>query len=179
MKRVGATTGKGKGLIRALVRRGSLQSKTKHVADEEHIRDHSVCERCGSVYEKRTWRKGRQLVAALATGPTWVVCPACRQVSRDEYFGRIRLRGLAGAEEEALVRRRIRNVASRAEFTQPERRVVSIEAVDGELEVLTTSQKLAHRIGQQIEKLLGGRVRYHWDEKDGCLLGTWERGAAR
>jgi hypothetical protein len=57
--------------------------------------------------------------------------------------------------------------------------VVSIEAVDGELEVLTTSQKLAHRIGQQIEKLLGGRVRYHWDEEDGCLLGTWERGAAR
>jgi hypothetical protein len=178
MKRVSTTTGKGKGLIRALVRRGSLQSRTKHVT-EENVRDHSVCERCGSVYEKRTWRKGRQVVAAMATGPVWAICPACRQVSRNEYFGQLRLRGLASGEEEALVRRRIRNVAGRAGFTQPERRVVSIEVVDGELEVLTTSQKLAHRIGQQIEKLLGGRVRYHWDEDDGCLLGTWERGKAR
>ncbi|HSD09816.1 MAG TPA: hypothetical protein VLF14_02460 [Candidatus Binatia bacterium] len=178
MKKVEKTTGKGKGLIRALVRRGSVKSKTKHVG-EERIRDHSICERCGAVYEKRTWRKGRRLAAALAIGPTWTVCPACRQKSREEYLGRIRLRGLARGEEEALVRRRISNVERRAGFTQPERRLVSVKAVDGELEILTTSQKLAHRVGREIEKLLGGRVRYHWDEEDGCLLGTWQRAATR
>jgi NMD protein affecting ribosome stability and mRNA decay len=178
MKKVEKTTGKGKSLIRALVRRGSVKSKTGHVG-EERIREHSICERCGAIYAKRTWRKGRRLAVALASGPTWTVCPACRQKSREEYLGRIRLRGLAGGEEESLVRRRVRNLERRARFTQPERQLVSMEAAGDEIEILTTSQKLAHRVGREIEKLLGGRIRYHWDEEDGCLLGTWRRAAKR
>src|SRR2546427_7607033 len=42
-------------------------------------------------------------------------------------FGRVLLRGAYVAANEAAIRRRIENVGARAGFTQPERRIVSIE----------------------------------------------------
>jgi hypothetical protein len=56
--------------------------------------------------------------------------------------------------------RRIRNVARRSGFTQPERRIVSIGRDESRLEVLTTSQKLAHRIASELVKAFGGRASF-------------------
>ena len=39
------------------------------------------------------------------------------------------------------------------------------------LEVLTTSQKLAHRIVHELKKLLGGKATYAWSD-DGSLFAT-------
>jgi hypothetical protein len=71
------------------------------------------------------------------------------------------------------VERRIRNVAARAEFTQPERRVIEIRFGAGTMEVLTTSQKLAHRVAHELQKAFGGRTRYTWSDRDGRLVATW------
>jgi hypothetical protein len=72
-------------------------------------------------------------------------------------------------------------VASHAEFTQPERRLVSIEWKGSELEVLTTSQKLAHRIATELRKAFGGRTTFAWSHDDGSLLAVCEprAGSAR
>lgn len=40
------------------------------------------------------------------------------------------------------------------------------------LEVLTTSQKLAHRIAREVEKAFGGRAHFSWSDDDGSLLAT-------
>jgi hypothetical protein len=74
-----------------------------------------------------------------------------------------------------LSRVRIRNVAARARFTQPQRRVVSAERRGAVLQVLTTSQKLAHRIVHELRKAFRGRAQYAWSPTDGSLLATWER----
>jgi hypothetical protein len=71
------------------------------------------------------------------------------------------------------IRRRIQNVAARAAFTQPERQVVSVERHGEVLEVLTTSQKLAHRIAHELKKAFGGRTSYAWSD-DRTLLATWQ-----
>ena len=60
--------------------------------------------------------------------------------------------------------------------TQPERRIVSIDTIESDgdaLEVLTTSQKLTHRIAHELKKALGGRTSYSWSD-DGTLFATWE-----
>jgi hypothetical protein len=44
-----------------------------------------------------------------------------------------------------------------------------------ELEVLTTSQKLAHRIVNELKKAFRGRATYDWSDRDGALYATWER----
>jgi len=85
-------------------------------------------------------------------------------------------RGATVAAKLDAIRRRIRNVAQRAGFTQPERQIVSIEWDGATLEILTTSQKLAHRIAHELAKAFGGRAKYQWGRADGeaGLLATWQ-----
>jgi hypothetical protein len=85
------------------------------------------------------------------------------------------LRGDFVAANRPLIQQRIENVVARAEHTQPERRLVSFERNRGAFEVLTTSQKLAHRIVRELKKAFGGRAAYHWSADDGTLQATWER----
>jgi hypothetical protein len=165
-----------KGLIRSGSRRGVRSDKSPAVARKtRRVREPAVCRRCGSVFARRTWRAGRTLTHDLLGRATWTVCPACKGIGRAEGQGRVVIRGAYAAAHEDAIRRRIRNVASRARFTQPQRRLVSTEWTGSVLEVLTTSQKLAHRIVHELRKAFRGRARYAWSAADGTLLATWER----
>lgn len=166
---------KGKSLIRAANRIGT--STGRLVAAEARGGRGSepvLCERCGAVFAKRVWRRSaasRPPVASLAA-VAWRTCPACEQVANEEWMGRLVVRGRLAPEQEDAIGKRLRNVAARAEFTQPERRIVSIGRSGSLLEVLTTSQKLAHRLGHELEKAFGGRTRYKWSD-DGSLEAAW------
>lgn len=165
----------GKSLIRSGARSATRTGKIKPTeARSGRLAEPVVCERCGAVFQGRTWRRAspdRPKGAAIA-GIDWRTCPACDQVDHEEYLGRVILRGPFARGQEAAIRRRVRNVAARAEFTQPQRRIVSIEAGTNRLEILTTSQKLAHRLGHELEKAFGGRARYSWSD-DGSLEASW------
>lgn len=136
--------------------------------------DLTCCDRCGLVFFRKTWRRARPRTArALLARRRWGICPACRQAQTGEAFGRVLLEGelTAGVKRELV--RRIRNVCRRAAFTQPERRLLALRRTGGGLEVLTTSQKLAHRIAREVEKAFGGRASYAWSDADGRLLARW------
>jgi len=166
-----------RGTIPGLVRRGSEARKVAPPSKRLGAPpDPAVCARCGSVYQRKTWRAGDRALATLKTGivgVSFTVCPACRQAREGEYFGRLTLRGTFATEREAEIRRRIKNIEARAQFTQPERRVVSIEKTAGAIQILTTSQKLAHRITREMVKLYGGVAEYSWSDGDGALDAVW------
>jgi len=167
----------GKGLVRALVRAGSKSDRSPAVAHEGlAVHDRTVCAGCGAVFTRKTWRQSpRRLRAAVTQGAVRGLCPACRQVGSGRAFGRVMLEGsyVAGHADELV--RRIRNVAARAAFTQPERRLVEVVARGSALEVLTTSQKLAHRLARELAKAFHGTVSYRWSDRDGRLLAVWRR----
>lgn len=161
----------GKGLIRSKDKRGSRSDMSPPVTRKVQFRDPSICDRCGAVYSAKTWRRGRSLPAELADRAAWVHCPGCAQAEAGEYHGRVLVelpeRAKASADD---ISSRIKNVESRAGYTQPERRIVSSTWNGSELEVLTTSQKLAHRIVREVAKAFGGKPRFSWDDEDGTLL---------
>lgn len=162
----------GKGVIRSLAHQSTADRKL-HPAERRAGRaaEPTLCERCGAVLVRRAWRRATDLKPshAVLAAASWSVCPACTQVANEEYLGRVTLDGDAVRSSAAALRRRIANVAARAEHTQVERRVVSIERTpDGKLVVLTTSQKLAHRIVHELKKAFGGRATYRWSD-DGLL----------
>jgi NMD protein affecting ribosome stability and mRNA decay len=166
---------KSKGLIRSLTRGGTADGRASPA--ERRLgrpREGAVCERCGAVFARRTWRRDRPVTHARLERASWTVCPACTQVQRSEYCGRVVVGGRWARTNEAALRRRIANVASRAAATQPERRLVSVERRGAELEILTTSQKLAHRIVSALKKTFRGRATYAWSD-DGTLFATWRR----
>ena len=165
-----------KGLIRGHVRL-AVRSETapRVVRRTGRPPEPAVCERCGAVYAAKTWRAGDRTARTPISGVRWTVCPACRQVAEGEYFGRVLIRGAYAAVHEEELRARVRGVAARAAYTQPERRIVSMERTEDGLEVLTTSQKLAHRIARSLMKGFGGGTEYHWTEPRGELFAVWER----
>lgn len=167
----------GKDLVRALVRAGSANDHAPAVARKgPPIPDQTVCGTCGSVFARKTWRRSaRRLEVAGAHGGVRGTCPACRHAAAGRAFGRVVLQGSYVQAHADELMRRIRNVAARAEFTQPERRLVDVVARGSTLEVSTTSQKLAHRLARELAKAFHGTVSYHWSDRDGRLLALWRR----
>ncbi len=163
-----------KATIRSLSRKGAKSGKSAtragHTAPEH---DPSVCKRCGAVFTRRTWRRDHRLTHGVLTNTAWVVCPACEQIKGETYNGRVIARGAGVAAKEAAIHKRVTNVSARAEFTQPEHRLVSISSEGATIEILTTSQKLAHRVAHELKKAFGGRTTYTWSDRDGSLLATW------
>jgi len=164
-----------KAAIRRMVRTGTATGKA-HPAEARFGRhaEPVLCQRCGAMLHGRRWQPAgsARATAGLLAKAAWQTCPACEQQVKEEYLGRILARGAVVQSEASAIRRRIRNVAKRAEFTSCQHRVVSVEARDGTLEVLTTSQKLAHRLARELEKAFGGRTTYAWLD-DGCLEARW------
>lgn len=160
-----------KALIRSTNRRESRSDKTAPVALKQEFRDPSIRERCGAVYSGKSWRRGRRLAAEVMDKAPWVTRPGCEQAASGDYHGQVLIEVSAGADREAISGR-IANVERRAQITQPERRIVETNWNGKTLEVLTTSQKLAHRIAREVEKAFGGRAHFSWSDEDGTLLAT-------
>lgn len=177
-RQIPPTTKQSKGLIRSLSRGFARDDKSPQVVRKtRQYQEPTICERCGSIFLRKSWRPHYKLNAADLARAKWSVCPACEQVSREEGQGRVLIRGSGALQEEETIRRRIENVARRAIRAQPERRIASIDWVDSDgraLQVITTSQKLAHRIVHELNKLFhGAAAAYSWGD-DGTLLATWE-----
>jgi hypothetical protein len=166
---------KDKGLMRSLNRAFARTGQARPVeADTGHLPEPAACERCGAIFSHRMWQRGRRFPASRVDRLHWMMCPGCAQARQAAGFGRVLIRGAFAAAHEDLIRRRIANVAARATFSQPERRISSIERQGDVLDVITTSQKLAHRIVHELKKLFRGRASYAWSD-DGTLFATWER----
>jgi hypothetical protein len=174
MKNPGSRTG-GKDRARTMAERRTRSHQTPVTHGPAPSPDLTGCERCGLVFWRKTWRRSRRRTThALLSGAAWGLCPACRQADAGQAFGRVLLMGeLPAAQQDELVRR-VRNVCARAAFTQPQRRLLEMRSMNGGLEVLTTSQKLAHRIAHEIEKAFGGHVSYEWSDRDRRLLARWD-----
>jgi len=162
-----------KGVVRSLDRRGSRSDKSPPVAQKQKFNDPSICDRCGAVYSGKSWRRGPRLAREVIDKAPWVTCPGCAQAAAGEYHGRV-LIAVGDSVHVEAVSARISNVEQRAQFTQPERRIVSTNWDGKTLEVLTTSQKLAHRFAREIEKAFGGRAHFSWSDDDGSLLAIVE-----
>ena len=165
-----------RGRQRGLDHRGVRTDKSPPVSAQHDYAEPTICGTCGAVYARKTWRVSRTREGgALLRGAARGTCPACLQVGEGRAYGRIALRGEWLAEHEDEVRRRIANVEARARHTQPERRLVRIRRQGGDLQVTTTSQKLAHRVVHELEKAFGGHASYSWSDRDGSLNATWVR----
>ena len=159
--------------------RGARTDRTGRFPRGHSAGEPVMCERCGAVYERKTWRAEERTRRTSPVGIAWTLCPACTQVEEAEYFGQVRILGRLAPEQEIEVRRRIWNIEGRARHTQPERRVVRFDRTPQGLEILTTSQKLAHRIARELEKAFGGRARYSWSDREGVANATWTPPAPR
>lgn len=89
--------------------------------------------------------------------------------------GRVELRGAFVAAHEAEIRTRIERLAERAGRSHPERAIVTVEPTPGGLDVVTSTQELAHRIAVEMKKSFRGESSFTWSDIDGSLFAKWTR----
>jgi hypothetical protein len=136
-----------------------------------------VCRGCRAVCTRKRWRIDEAAYAKLLRARTarQISCPACQKI-RDRYpSGQVTLTGPFLAEHRDEILRIIANEERRAREKNPLERIMSLSEEDGRLEITTTNEKLAQRIGRELRKACGGTVTYGWSHNNKFVRVQWER----
>ena len=138
--------------------------------------DVGVCPSCHAVCRKKRWYLDEKEYASLAAaGAAARPCPACRKIADGFPAGVVTLRGAYLRLHRDDILRLVRNEESRSRGINPLERIMEIrEGVDG-MEILTTDEKLAQRIGRELRKACRGTVGYRWSEDTKLLRVRWSR----
>jgi NMD protein affecting ribosome stability and mRNA decay len=135
----------------------------------------AVCTKCGAVYRHKRWSLELPVSELKGVTVRKVMCPAC-QKTRDRYAGGIvTLRGSFLKEHNDEIVRRIKNEEARAKKVNPLERVILLKNGGDVVEVQTTSERFAQRIGREIKRAYKGKVEYHWSADDKFVRVDWQR----
>lgn len=133
------------------------------------------CQGCSAVYHKKRWYLSGTLPEGVAVGVPRVTCPACRKVLGHLAEGSVMLTGDFIAAHKGEILNRIRHEEARARTKNPLGRIMAIKEMDGRVEILTTNEKLAQRIGLGLKKAFKGSVKYLWSRGNHLLRVRWSR----
>ena len=130
-----------------------------------------ICPDCRAINRKKRWYVDPEEYALLKrSGAPLRRCPACRKIADAFPSGVLTLRGRFLTTHRREILTVARNEEKRARGINP------LERDDG-MEILTTDEKLAQRIGREIRKAFRGTLDYKWSEDANLLRLTWERDA--
>jgi hypothetical protein len=137
-----------------------------------------VCPGCHAIRRNKRWHLDEKEYAALTRnrGAASVErCPACRKIEDGFPSGVVLLSGdyLRLHRDEIL--KLVRNEEKRAMGINPLERIISMKERDGKLEIETTDEKLAQRIGREVRKACRGVLEYKWSEDAKLLRVNWAR----
>jgi len=134
------------------------------------------CTSCAAVYYDKHWTISEELPARLSESKLApVLCPACCKIRDGFPGGYVTIQGefALGHREEIL--RMVRNKEKRAMHLNPLERIIGIKEKGGALEVSTTTEKLAQRIGRMLAKTFSGEVEYKWSSDVKLARVVWTR----
>ena len=141
-----------------------------------------VCVSCGALYRRRRWVTAETAAQqgdaadALAAAPKAVRCPACRIIAHGSPAGMVVIDGEFPDAHADEVQRLLDGEARRAAQDNPLGRIVERRRDQhGRLIVSTTTEHLAQRLGQALEKAFTGMVRYDFSHENKFVRVYWHR----
>lgn len=135
-----------------------------------------VCPTCHAISRKKRWYLDEKEYASLViAGATKRPCPACRKIADGFPAGVVTLRGAYLRTHRDEILRLVRNEEERSRGINPLERIMEIRESGDGMELLTTDEKLAQRIGREIRKACRGTVEYRWSEDTKLLRVHWVR----
>lgn len=144
------------------------------------MKEPAVCTNCKAVYADRRWT-APELIAHGEAHKKWrpeqqVVCPACQQIRNGEPRGFVYVDGPFSVTHHDEIEQLLWNEAGRAAKDNPLARIMGCKPGDGhQLTVSTTTEHLAQRLGQALEKAFGGKTDYHFSHENKLARVNWAR----
>ncbi|MFQ6033852.1 MAG: BCAM0308 family protein [Candidatus Bipolaricaulia bacterium] len=132
----------------------------------------TVCPRCGLVYSEGRWHRAEGELPAEVNEE---LCPACRREVDRSPGGLVYLSGRYLREREEEIMNIVRNQEEQAKERRPLQRIMWIEKKDDGLEIATTNQHLARRIGRAVNSAHAGRFEIKQAAGERFVRVYWER----
>ncbi|MBI5419854.1 MAG: ATPase [Deltaproteobacteria bacterium] len=139
-----------------------------------------VCPKCHAICRNKRWFLDEKEYAALTRKEGAAVlrrCPACRKIADGFPAGVVLLRGGYLREHRDEILNLVRNEEKRAMGFNPLARIMHLTEKNGVMEIATTDEKLAQRIGREVRKACSGTLEYKWSEDSKLLRVNWVREA--
>ncbi|MGQ9478234.1 MAG: BCAM0308 family protein [Candidatus Bipolaricaulia bacterium] len=156
-------------------RRADIGAERKSPYREERkFPEPTVCTRCGLVYSGGAWH----LATATGEPPKGAnreLCPACRREVDRAPGGLVYLSGSYLLEKEEEIMNIVRNQEEQARAKRPLQRIMWVERRDEGLEIATTNQHLARRIGRAINSAHAGNLVIKQKAGENFVRVYWER----
>ena len=139
----------------------------------------AACPACRAICRNKRWYLDEIEYKRLRAGKDVVsrTCPACRKIADGFAAGVVTLRGDYLREHRGDILNLVRNEEKRARGINPLARIVHLKEGEDWLEVATTAEKLAQRIGREVYKACRGTLEYKWSEDAKLVRVNWARGA--
>lgn len=133
--------------------------------------DPSTCERCGVVFHNGVF----DWTAPPPANAARITCPACRRIEDNFEGGIITLEGLFLESRKQEILNIIRNTENAQKARRPLDRIIKITDMQGKLEVTTTYEHLARRIGDAVNSAYKGNLELQYVEGKKYVRVFWRR----
>ena len=138
--------------------------------------DRSYCKKCHAIYHHKHWHFDKiEIQNLMKAKDKAVLCPACKKITDKFASGVVTLNGDFVRNHREEIINLIRNEEKRASGLNPLERIIEIQAKASGMEVTTTHEKLAQRIGKRLHSAFRGDVTYQWMPQDKMARVQWSR----
>lgn len=160
------------------IRRNVEAFDDPYIHDEQPA-EQSVCRVCGDVYMSGRWYNPDQMPTKLDKPAhdqvNAVTCPACRKLKDRIPSGVLKLTGRFVLDHREEILNLIRNQTRKADLVNPLERIMTLKSQGDGIEITTTNEKLAQRIGKALHKAYSGHIEYKWSGDNRLARVNWHR----
>ncbi len=134
-------------------------------------RDPSVCAKCNVVFHdgKFEW------LEVTPQNADAMVCPACRRIDDDYEGGHVLLEGSFLETHKDDILNTIRNAEESEKRTRPLERIMGVVVGNRKIEVKTTYEHMARRIGASVRRAYKGDLKLQYLDSEKFVRVYWKR----
>lgn len=138
-------------------------------------KDLAVCRGCSAVYHSKRWRLATDEELKGKKSLVKVFCPACQKIKDNFPGGYVTISGEFLKEHKEEILNLVKNKEQRAMYLNPLERIMAIKQGKNKIEITTTTEKFAQRLGQILHKAFRGEVEYKWSDDTKVARVNWSR----
>lgn len=138
---------------------------------KEKITDPAVCKQCGVVYKNGTF----EWIEKAPTHAAKISCPACKRIEAQYEGGVLHLAGKFLIKHKDEILNIIKNTENNESKSRPLERIITIEVKAEKIEIKTTYEHMARRLGEAVHKACKGNLLIQYPEGEKYVRVFWSR----
>ncbi len=158
-----------------IVKKKAIDSEKDSYLLKARPDDSAACSGCGAVYKSKRWSLPAKAAKPAGAAGAKVLCPACQKIREGFAGGYVTISGDFAKSHKDEILNLIRNKETLSIGMNPLGRVMGIKDRKGSLEVTTTTDKLAQRLGKMLKKTFCGELVYKWSDDVKLARVFWKR----